>query len=62
MTPISVTFKHTVETQITIAANGLTGTVIGMMQDRDSVKWALVEYVDNSGTIHTEWIRETHLN
>lgn len=64
MTPKATTveFKFGLESAVSIRANDRSGTVTGMMQDRDGVNWMLVEYADNAGALHEQWMRESGLS
>lgn len=60
--PTKVEFKFGHESAVSIKANGRSGTVTGMMQDRDKTNWMLVEYADNAGALHEQWMRESGLS
>ncbi len=50
----TVVFAFSIEDMVTIQANGLKGTVVGLTADRDEGHWIAVEYVLATGAVASE--------
>lgn len=53
----TIVFPFAIEAQVTIAANKLDGTVIGLWRDREGRDWIYVRYVLATGAVIDDWFR-----
>jgi hypothetical protein len=52
-------FDFDIEEKVDLRPTVSRGKVIGLMLDRDKIKWYLVQYCDTTGAVHEDYFRGT---